>query len=310
MCGEFGLSFDGIGLELLSIGAVTLNDLIEQKESVVGSTQGLLNAKLAPSAVDAVSVQEKRKATFRGYRGAIELAAIVKAEGLSGGKLLDIGGAFGVQARFFRKNAPSVHVDILDCKPVFEPLIFTGFYSEYEPIAPYDYIWASHVLEHVPNVGDFFDKLWKDLKFGGWAAITVPPLKHDMTFAHLTLWNAGLLLTHFIRAGFDCRQARILSYDYNITVIVQKEERPSSKFGSLPIGLGRKGHYFQGDIKKMNWKTKSVDVEPLEKILPFDKAAKFLDARSAPTAFYPVVEGEVFKAAYWDKEVRQLFPIR
>ena len=36
------------------------------------------------------------------------------------------------------------------------------------------------------------------------------------------MWNAGLLLYNLVLAGFDCKEAFVCSYGYNVTVIVKK----------------------------------------------------------------------------------------
>ncbi|MCX7177704.1 MAG: methyltransferase domain-containing protein [Proteobacteria bacterium] len=89
-------------------------------------------------------------------------------------------------------------------------------------LGPVDGIWASHVLEHMPNVGVFLEKCFADLHDGGVLAITVPPAKHNLVGGHVSLWNEGLLLYRLILAGFDCREARVGVYGYNLSVIVRK----------------------------------------------------------------------------------------
>lgn len=90
-------------------------------------------------------------------------------------------------------------------------------------LGPADAIWASHVLEHMPDVGVFLAKCFDDLREQGVLAVTVPPAKHDIVGGHLSLWNAGLVLYRLILAGFDCRRARVGKYGYNVSVIVRKQ---------------------------------------------------------------------------------------
>lgn len=103
----------------------------------------------------------------------------------------------------------------------------------------YDLVWCCHVLEHQLNVNLFLQKIFEvSNKF---ITVTVPPLKHEIVGGHLTLWNSGLLLYNLIMAGFDCKQARIFQYGYNISLITPKIE------AKLPI-LNRDA----GDIEKLN----------------------------------------------------------
>lgn len=112
---------------------------------------------------------------------------------------------------------------------------FTGGQS-----AGYDAVWACHVLEHQVDPGAFLRKARSFLKPGGVLAITVPPMKHQIVSGHVTLWNAGLLIYQLILAGFDCRNARVGTYGYNISVIVENVE------AVLPVLAND-----EGDIEKL-----------------------------------------------------------
>lgn len=87
----------------------------------------------------------------------------------------------------------------------------------------FDCVWASHVLEHQPNVGRFIARLKAWAKPGGVIAITVPPAKFDVVGGHLSLWTPGHLLYNLVFAGIDCSQAEVMFYGYNITVIVRNQ---------------------------------------------------------------------------------------
>ena len=86
---------------------------------------------------------------------------------------------------------------------------------------PFDLVWCSHVLEHMPNVRACLLTLAQDCKPGGLLAITVPPHKQEIVGGHLSIWNAGLLAYNLAAAGIDCSTMRVKKYDYNISVIVQ-----------------------------------------------------------------------------------------
>lgn len=91
-------------------------------------------------------------------------------------------------------------------------------------LGPVDGIWASHVLEHMPDAGRFLKKCFNDLCDDGVLAITVPPAKHEIVGGHVSLWNEGLLLYRLILAGFDCSEAAVGAYEYNLSVIVRKKK--------------------------------------------------------------------------------------
>lgn len=125
----------------------------------------------------------------------------------------------------------------------------------------FDGIWASHVLEHQVNPGLFLRKMFRDLVEDGVLAITVPPLKHEIVGGHVTLWNAGLLLYNLVLAGFDCSEAMVGTYGYNVSVIVR---RRSFVFPTLKHGRGDiealapffpcpVEHGFNGQLPNINW---------------------------------------------------------
>ena len=142
---------------------------------------------------------------------------------------------------------------------------YTGDYNSLEIKKVYDGIWCAHCLEHQLNVQSFLKKIKPNLKEGGWLAITVPPLKHQIVSGHLSLWNAGLLLYNLIIAGFNCEDAKIKTYDYNISIVVKNKSFESPQlnynYGDLitlydyfPKQLERnKKGFFDGQIKEMNW---------------------------------------------------------
>jgi SAM-dependent methyltransferase len=129
--------------------------------------------------------------------------------------VLDIGSGAGEQAAFLRARGKLVTTVSLGRADVVADYLTTN-------LGPVDGIWASHVLEHMPNVGAFLGKCFSDLRDDGVLAVTVPPAKHEIVGGHVSLWNAGLLLYRLVLAGFDCRAARVGTYGYNVSVIVRK----------------------------------------------------------------------------------------
>jgi SAM-dependent methyltransferase len=176
--------------------------------------------------------------------------ALEKLLSLPFSTVLDLGAGEGFHSTIFKQEQKIVTAvtyedgDYLDKE-------FDGF----------DCIWASHVLEHQPNPNLFLKKCFKDLNPNGILAVTVPPLKSEVVGGHITLWNAGVLLYHLILAGFNCVNASVKTYGYNISVIVRKDpvELPKLKmdFGDIetlsayfPM-LAYNG--FNGEIEELNW---------------------------------------------------------
>lgn len=128
----------------------------------------------------------------------------------------------------------------------------------------FDCIWASHVLEHQLNPQGFLEKCFHLLNDeNGVFAVTVPPMKSRIVGGHVSLWNAGLLLYRLVLAGFDCSDAHVKSYGYNISVVVRKKARPpvQLKYDSgdittlapyFPTELNVSEN-FEGNISECNW---------------------------------------------------------
>src|SRR5690348_15095447 len=176
--------------------------------------------------------------------------------GMHPATILDIGSGDGEHARGF--EAAGCQVTTISLR---EPASIIGDYMTHEFAEPFDCLWASHVLEHQPDCGAFLRKCYRDLKDGGTLAVTVPPRKDAIVGGHVSLWNAGLLLYRLILAGFDCKDASVLAYGYNISVIVARRAAvlPAlamdegdierlAQFFPLPVRQG-----FDGNIQRINW---------------------------------------------------------
>lgn len=173
----------------------------------------------------------------------------------------DIGSGQQKHASLFRKFGKKVYtIDIVESSDV------VGLFPDVDVsnIEKPDLIWCSHCLEHQRNVGSFLDGIFQNLEEGKILAITVPPSKNEIVGGHLTLWNAGLLLYNLILAGFDCSEAMVKSYGYNISVITRKKSVPSEILSSLCYDRGdiekisaffpfKAVHGFDGQIISKNW---------------------------------------------------------
>lgn len=169
--------------------------------------------------------------------------------------VLDIGSGQGFHAEEFKRHGKEVTTISLG------PADIVADYNIHDFGVKFGCLWASHVLEHQPNVNSFLKKCFNDLDEGGVFAVTVPPLKHEIVGGHVSLWNEGLLLYNLILAGFDCSRAKVKRYGYNISCMVQKvpatlpeldcdsgDIRKLSKFFPMPVDEA-----FNGQIGQVNW---------------------------------------------------------
>jgi SAM-dependent methyltransferase len=180
--------------------------------------------------------------------------ALDKILGMDFKSVLDIGSGAGVHADILRKNGRTVTTISLGNADIVGDFITTE-------LGKYDCVWASHVLEHQTNVGLFLNKCFDCLNYNGILAVTVPPSKPEIVGGHLTTWNAGLLLYNLILAGFDCSEASVKTYGYNISVVVRKKK---ANLTGLHMDYGDierikrffpfdAEHGFNGNIGEINW---------------------------------------------------------
>ena len=227
------------------------------------------------------------KESILSYRAIDRVLASVS----QGNTLLDIGCGPGIQGRIFEDNG--VNVTGLTMDP-------TGDYSgnclsnvvvsdlmSYMPNQKFDVVWCSHMLEHFYDIGEALRKIKNDLiKDGGILSITVPAREKTILMNHIHYFDAGRLIRYLMFAGFDCRNAEILEYGYNLSLILPSvnfipdnmifENEASHEPGDYHDGYGYddmeemflqymptgikvsrawdNAPYFVGDIKELNWK--------------------------------------------------------
>ena len=135
--------------------------------------------------------------------------------------VLDIGSHAQHVTRIFRHLGKKVTT--VEVAPGFEA-DYKGDYLEIDFPNKFDAIWCSHTLEHQRNVGQFLDKMFDDLRDGGVLALTVPfDLDTNLTFGHCNSFSPLGLLYQLVLAGFDCSEASLRCYNYNIGIIVKKK---------------------------------------------------------------------------------------
>lgn len=185
-------------------------------------------------------LQDASQGAIPAVRGSQALARLMAHEDVN--TVLDIGSGAGDHARLMRASGKTVTTISLE-----PPADIVGDFMTATVGTKFDAIWASHVLEHQPNVNGFLRRCFDLLREDGILAVTVPPHKANVVGGHLTTWNSGILLYNLVVAGFDCREARVSGnyssgldtngakyQPYNISVIVRKRPAmlPTLRFDS------------------------------------------------------------------------------
>ena len=128
----------------------------------------------------------------------------------------------------------------------------------------FDFIWASHIMEHLPNPGAFIEKLLSMLNKDAYLAIAVPPYKPYCVGGHLvTSWTVGQLMYFLAHYKLDVIGGHFINYGYNVFALVQKAEKDIPELlhdkgdieilvnaGCLP-GFFKQGIY--SDFLSYNW---------------------------------------------------------
>lgn len=143
--------------------------------------------------------------------------------------ILDIGSGAGRHADAFEEAGKNVtRFDFGKSRAFTDSSsnVIIGDFVDYEFKEKYDLLWVSHTLEHTIHTQAFLEKLAKVAKEdSGILAISVPPAKSEFVGGHVSLWTPALLLYRLVLAGFDCSEAEILLYGYNISVIVKNKKK-------------------------------------------------------------------------------------
>lgn len=136
--------------------------------------------------------------------------------------VLDIGSGSGEHANEFEKFGKEVTRFDFGKSRAFTDSgkVLIGDFVKHTFDKKYDLVWASHVLEHTVHTHAFLTKIHEAVKPNGLVAITVPPAKPEFVGGHVTLWTPALLLYRLVLAGFDCSNAKVFLYGYNISVIL------------------------------------------------------------------------------------------
>ncbi len=212
--------------------------------------------------------------------------ALRKVIQMPGDTLLDVGCGIGIHGKIFEDYGKEVTGLTMSREGMYNGQclrnVIEGAYETCQLPQKYDIVWMSHVLEHIVDVRKALEKTRTDvLKNGGVLAITVPSNENNITISHIHTFNAGRVLRYLLYAGFDCSNAMVLEYGFNLSVILPEVKwlpdyllvhesgsghSPGDEgfnivkelFNFLPgdvcVHEAWDGNlYFDGNISKLNW---------------------------------------------------------
>ena len=175
-------------------------------------------------------------------------------------RILDIGCAGGVAfddfSRFGEVSGIEPDPQLIDSTPHWRQRVTQVMWGpEYQSQQPFDVILMLDVLEHIEDDQAALTKLWKLLKPGGYAILTVPALSwlwsvHDDINLHFRRYHRRPLKTLLTQTGFQVRQLKYL-FGWSLPLVYLRKwlspkniheyrvEVPSASVNALFAGLSR-----------------------------------------------------------------------
>ncbi len=200
--------------------------------------------------------------------------------------VLDIGCGQGIQGKIMQDYGKKVTGITISNEDGYDGRclnhVIHGDFLKLDLKEKYDIVWVSHILEHIVDIDGFLKKMKGVIADEGCVAITVPR-ETTILLPHIHTFSAGRLLRYMVCAGYDCKNAEILEYGYNISIILPKtkfietkydiegfvnESRNSTGadeiFEYMPKEIELKKswdniYFFEGDIQELNWNRRNYD---------------------------------------------------
>lgn len=171
---------------------------------------------------------------------------------------LDIGAGSCDQTNYLKSFGKEVYTCDFDkhvgphCNDEIQDYDFKGDFLSCKINKKFDFVLASHVLEHQRNTGLFLDKVASLVNENGYICIIVPPRKPFIVGGHVSIWNPGLVLYNLIVAGIDCSESYICHIDYDIGIIVKAKKYDNNKINlSYDMGdIDLLKDFFPMDVKE------------------------------------------------------------
>ncbi len=142
-------------------------------------------------------------------------------------EVLDVGGDNVLLARFLHrmKRAKTTIVDIKEvkCTDYFTSSI-QGDFMDFSIDRKFDGIWASHILEHVVNVGQFLKQFIRCSKEEAVCAIAVPVHYRTLVGGHINFFSPATLCYNVILAGQNLQNAIIIIDEQSTALLWRRND--------------------------------------------------------------------------------------
>lgn len=135
----------------------------------------------------------------------------------------------------------------------------------------FDCVIASHILEHVSNMGNALKEISRVLEEKGILIVFIPKFSDYVCAGHVnTGWNLGQLMYVLLINGFDVKHGKFIEYGYSLCAMVKKSnyELPPLRGDRGDIHILNEKNLFpmriqsnngicdgyNGNIQAINWK--------------------------------------------------------
>jgi SAM-dependent methyltransferase len=173
---------------------------------------------------------------------------------LSGELLLDVGaGSLGHSEYFVSKGKHVTAIDfgtstyalnkqVLHAEIGKLEVIHTDF-NEFVSEKQWDIVWASHILEHQKNAGEFLIYCLKHTKESGLLVLVLPFPHKEVWGGHLSYWTPGLLAYNLVMAGTSMAESSAFESHGEFVLVAKKR---SIDLKGLDLSFDK------GDVNKLS----------------------------------------------------------
>jgi SAM-dependent methyltransferase len=147
--------------------------------------------------------------------------------------ILDIGAGAGYHSKYFETMGHTVTACDMRDRFLFKDSTIEFHESTLDGLPSnkkYDAIFASHIIEHIMDLGGFLAKLKNLLNDGGYLFVFVPNTHYTETGHWLEGWSIPQLGVMLSSLGFDCRDSFFTTFGYHTLGFGRKTDRPNCDF--------------------------------------------------------------------------------